>query len=119
MGYNVIGVYRWLFPTAPAAAMITPLSQCHALLGATMRLAKLTHGVHRVGRRETGRQGRSEGGYRVGGREQGEGGSDDAIGRDRASVEEGLLKGISEERTERGMDGARERGEGGSERRRD
>ena len=29
------------------------------------------------------------------------------------------MKGMSEERMERGIDGARERGEGGSERRRD
>ena len=34
-------------------------------------------------------------------------------------MEGGLMKGTSEEGTERGMDGARERGEGGSERRRD
>ena len=47
------------------------------------------------------------------------------IGRERPSVEEGgsreggLLKGTSEEGTDRGIDGARERGEGGSERKRD
>ncbi len=46
------------------------------------------------------------------------------IGGDRVSVkggsrEGGLLKGTSEEGTDRGMDGARARGEGGSERRRD
>ena len=35
------------------------------------------------------------------------------------SREGGLLKGTSEEGMDRGMDGARERGEGGSERRRD
>ena len=34
-------------------------------------------------------------------------------------VEEGLRKETSEEGTELGMDGARERGEGGSERRRE
>ena len=33
--------------------------------------------------------------------------------------EGGLMKGTSEEGTERGIDGARERGEGGSERRMD
>ena len=55
-----------------------------------------------------------------GGREQGDGGSDDA--RQGESVcggkEAGLMTGTSEEVTERGMDGARERGEEGSERRR-
>ena len=34
-------------------------------------------------------------------------------------MEGGLMKGTSEEGTERGMDGAREIGEGGSERMRD
>ena len=46
-------------------------------------------------------------------------------GRERAPVEEGglreggLMKGTNEEGTERGMASAMERGEGGSERRRD
>ena len=44
-----------------------------------------------------------------------EGGSDDARQGERASVEEGRVEGG----TERGMDIARERWEGGSERRRD
>ena len=42
------------------------------------------------------------------------------LGRESASVEEGgLMKGTNEEGTERVMDSERERGEGGSERRRD
>ena len=42
------------------------------------------------------------------------------IGREKASVEEGRVGGGRvAEGTDRGMDGARERGEGGSERRRD
>ena len=68
----------------------------------------------------------------MGGREGGnrggsKGGSDDAMqgesvsgGRRKGgSREVGLMKGTSEEGTERGMDDARERGEGGCERRRD
>ena len=67
------------------------------------------------------------GGWREGG-EGGEGGREVAreeammLYRERASVEEereregGLMKGMSEEGTERGMDGARERGEGDCER---
>ena len=60
-------------------------------------------------------------GEREGGREGARGGREEAY---RESVsggsrEGGLLKGTSEEGTERGMDGARERGEGGSERMRD
>ena len=67
------------------------------------------------GGREGGRGGREGGGGREG---EGEG------GREGAPVKEGrvkgrLMKGTSEERTERGMDGARERGEVGSEWRRD
>ena len=49
-------------------------------------------------------------GGRVGGREG---------GREGQWRKGGLMKGTSEEMTERGMDGARERGEGGSEWRRD
>ena len=47
-------------------------------------------------------------------RDRGEGGSE-MLGRKRASVEEGWV----DKGTERGMDSARERWEGGSERRRD
>ena len=55
-----------------------------------------------------------------GGSEGREGGSDDdRQWRKGGSMEGGLLKGTSEEGTDRGMDGARARGEGGSERRRD
>ena len=56
-----------------------------------------------------------------GGREGGRGGREGwrEGGREGAPVKEGRVKGTSEERTERGMDGARERGEGGSEWRRD
>ena len=63
-------------------------------------------------------EGEREGG-REGGRDdvmQGESVSGEREGRGR---EGGLMKGTSEEGTERGMDGARERGEGGSERRMD
>ena len=58
------------------------------------------------------------------GNEGGRGGREEAmmLCRERASVglsEGGVMKGTSMEGTERGMDGARERGEGGSERRMD
>ena len=77
------------------------------------------------------RPGRSKEGRRVGGREQGEdgggreesrGGREEAmmLGTGRASVEEGRVDGgWVDNGTERGMDSARERWEGGSERRRD
>ena len=58
---------------------------------------------------------RAEGGEgREGGREEGMEG-----GREGAPVKEGRVKGRVDEGNERGMDGARERGEGGSEWRRD
>ena len=57
-----------------------------------------------------------------GGREWSRGGREEAmmLGRERASVEEGRVEGgWVDEGTERGMERARERWEGGSERRRD
>ena len=58
----------------------------------------------------------------AGGREGSRGGREEAmmLGRGRASVEEGRFEGgWVDKGTERGMDSARERLEGGSERRRD
>ena len=78
------------------------------------------------GRREQGEGGR-EGGREVREGAGREGATEEAmlLCRERASVEEeglregGLMKGTSEEGTEWGMDGARERGKGGSEQRMD
>ena len=76
---------------------------------------------------QAGRPGRSKEGWRVGarggwGRERGIEGMEEAmmLGRERASVEEGRVEGgWVDTGTERGMDSARERWEGGSKRRRD
>ena len=70
----------------------------------------------REGEREGERERAMDGGAR-GGREEAM-----MICRERVSVQEGRVEGgrvASEEGTDRGMDGARARGEGGSERRRD
>ena len=85
--------------------MITPLSQCHASLGATqysVQLAKHTRVyIELDGGRQAGRQGGQ--GRMVGGREEAM-----MLSRERASVEEGRVEGGRvDEGNERGRDGTR------------
>ena len=85
------------------------IARCYTILNAFRQMHTHTHTWCTLSWTAGGRQARKDGGW-VGGREQGEG---------REGTEGGLMKGTREEGMERGTDGTREKGDDGSERRRD